>query len=102
MTLAYACLIRGTGKTIALYGRNAEKVRAEVADLRHGLQFVPMATVDGSDNVEVCRDAGIPVRHRGLFFFLEAIFAGIYLWGWERLPGWAHWWSGMPIALSGQ
>ena len=40
-TLAYACLIRGTGKTIALYGRNAEKVRAEVADLRHGLQFVP-------------------------------------------------------------
>jgi hypothetical protein len=30
---AYACLIRGTGKTIVLYGRNAEKVRAEVADL---------------------------------------------------------------------
>ena len=29
VTLAYACLIRGTGKTIALYGRNAEKVRAD-------------------------------------------------------------------------
>jgi predicted lipoprotein with Yx(FWY)xxD motif len=47
VTLAYACLIRGTGRTIALYGRNAEKVRAEVADLAHGLQFVPMATVTG-------------------------------------------------------
>jgi len=44
---------------------------------------------------------GFPFAVEGLFFFLEAIFAGIYLWGWRRLPGWAHWWSGMPIALSG-
>jgi cytochrome d ubiquinol oxidase subunit I len=44
---------------------------------------------------------GFPFAIEGLFFFLEAIFAGIYLWGWRRLPGWAHWWSGMPIALSG-
>src|ERR1700743_1969353 len=44
---------------------------------------------------------GVPFAVEGLFFFLEAIFAGIYLWGWGRLPGWAHWWSGMPIALSG-
>ncbi|NMO49971.1 cytochrome ubiquinol oxidase subunit I [Actinoplanes sp. TBRC 11911] len=44
---------------------------------------------------------GFPFGVEGLFFFLEAIFAGIYLWGWRRLPGWAHWWSGVPIALSG-
>ena len=44
---------------------------------------------------------GIPFAVEGIFFFLEAIFAGIYLWGWRRLPGWAHWWSGMPIAVSG-
>src|ERR1700753_3293327 len=44
---------------------------------------------------------GVPFAVEGLFFFLEAIFAGIYLWGWRRLPGWAHWWSGVPIALSG-
>src|SRR5262249_11955697 len=37
----------------------------------------------------------------GVVFFLEAICAGIYLWGWRRLAGWAHWWSGVPIALSG-
>ena len=65
VTLAYACLIRGTGKTIALYGRNAGKVRAEVADLRHGLQFVPMATVEGSDDIEVCRGADILVLTAG-------------------------------------
>jgi cytochrome d ubiquinol oxidase subunit I len=44
---------------------------------------------------------GFPFAIEGLFFFLEAIFAGIYLWGWRRLPGWAHWWSGVPIAVSG-
>lgn len=61
VTLGYACLIRGTGKTIALYGRNAKKVRAEVTDLQHGLPFVPVATVEGSDDVEVCRGADIVV-----------------------------------------
>jgi cytochrome bd ubiquinol oxidase subunit I len=44
---------------------------------------------------------GFPFGVEGIFFFLEAIFAGIYLWGWDRLPGWAHWWSGVPIAASG-
>jgi cytochrome bd ubiquinol oxidase subunit I len=44
---------------------------------------------------------GFPFAVEGLFFFLEAIFAGIYLWGWRRLGGWAHWWSGVPIAVSG-
>jgi cytochrome d ubiquinol oxidase subunit I len=44
---------------------------------------------------------GLPFGIEGLFFFLEAIFVGIYLYGWGRLPGWAHWWSGMPIAVSG-
>jgi cytochrome d ubiquinol oxidase subunit I len=44
---------------------------------------------------------GLPFGIEGLFFFLEAIFAGIYLYGWRRLRGWAHFWSGMPIAVSG-
>ena len=33
---------------------------------------------------------GVPFGVEGLFFFLEAIFAGIYLWGWRRLPGWSR------------
>jgi cytochrome d ubiquinol oxidase subunit I len=44
---------------------------------------------------------GLPFGVEGLFFFLEAIFVGIYLYGWRRLPGWAHWWSGVPIAVAG-
>src|SRR5271154_1038301 len=44
---------------------------------------------------------GLPFAVEGLFFFLEAIFTAIYLYGWRRLGGWAHWWTGVPIALSG-
>ena len=67
VTVAYACMIRGTGRTIALYSRNAQKVQAEVLDLQHGLQFVPMATVTGSDDVEVCQGADVLVMTVGGF-----------------------------------
>ena len=64
-TLAYACLIKGAGKIIALYDINADKTRAEALDLNHGLQFVPMATMTGSDDIEVCRDADVVVITAG-------------------------------------
>jgi cytochrome d ubiquinol oxidase subunit I len=44
---------------------------------------------------------GLPFSLEGIFFFLEAIFTAIYLYGWRRLSGWAHFWSGIPIAASG-
>jgi cytochrome d ubiquinol oxidase subunit I len=44
---------------------------------------------------------GVGFSFEGIFFFLEAIFVGVYLYGWNRLPPWAHWWSGMVIAVSG-
>jgi len=44
---------------------------------------------------------GFPFSMEGIFFFLEAIFVGVYLYGWQRLPAWAHWWSGMPIVVAG-
>jgi len=44
---------------------------------------------------------GWPFSVEGIFFFLEAIFVGIYLYGWQRLPPWAHWWTGMPIVVAG-
>jgi cytochrome bd ubiquinol oxidase subunit I len=44
---------------------------------------------------------GLPFGVEGVFFFLEAIFAAIYLYGWRRVPGWAHFWTGVPIAVSG-
>ena len=44
---------------------------------------------------------GFPFSVEGIFFFLEAIFVGVYLYGWQRLSPWAHWWSGMPIVVAG-
>jgi cytochrome bd ubiquinol oxidase subunit I len=44
---------------------------------------------------------GFPFSVEGIFFFLEAIFVGVYLYGWRRLSPWAHWWSGMPIVVFG-
>jgi cytochrome d ubiquinol oxidase subunit I len=44
---------------------------------------------------------GIPFAVEGLFFFLEAIFIAIYIYGWRRLSPRAHLLSGVPVALSG-
>ena len=44
---------------------------------------------------------GVPFAVEGLFFFLEAIFIAIYIFGWKRLSPWAHFWTGVPIVLSG-
>jgi L-lactate dehydrogenase len=64
-TIAYACLIRGAANTVALHDLSAEKVRAEVLDLNHGIQFVPMAQVIGSDDVEVTADSDLVVVTAG-------------------------------------
>jgi cytochrome d ubiquinol oxidase subunit I len=37
----------------------------------------------------------------GFAFFIEAIFIGLYLYGWERLGPVAHWLCGVVIAISG-
>jgi cytochrome d ubiquinol oxidase subunit I len=44
---------------------------------------------------------GIPFAIEGLFFFLEAIFLAVYIYGWDRLSPRAHFWAGVPIVLSG-
>lgn len=44
---------------------------------------------------------GIPFAFEGLFFFTEAIFIAIYIYGWKRLKPWAHFWSGVPIVIAG-
>ena len=44
---------------------------------------------------------GIPFAVEGLFFFLEAIFVAIYLYGWNRMAPWPHFWTGVPVVLSG-
>jgi len=44
---------------------------------------------------------GIPFTIEGLFFFTEAIFVAIYIYGWRRLKPWAHFWTGVPIVIAG-
>lgn len=44
---------------------------------------------------------GMPFSLEGLAFFLEAIFLGIYLYGWKRVPPLAHWACGLMVLLSG-
>jgi cytochrome d ubiquinol oxidase subunit I len=44
---------------------------------------------------------GLPFSVEGIFFFLEAIFVAIYIYGWKRLSPWVHFWSGLPVVLAG-
>ena len=44
---------------------------------------------------------GIAFAIEGIFFFIEAIFLAIYIYGWKRLGGWAHFWSGVPMVITG-
>ncbi len=44
---------------------------------------------------------GVAFAIEGIFFFTEAIFLAIYIYGWKRLPGWAHFWSGVPMVITG-
>jgi cytochrome d ubiquinol oxidase subunit I len=44
---------------------------------------------------------GIPFAIEGLFFFLEAIFVAIYIYGWKRLRPWPHFWTGVPVVIAG-
>ena len=44
---------------------------------------------------------GLPFSAEGFAFFIEAIFLGLYLYGWNRLSPVKHWLTSIPIALSG-
>lgn len=44
---------------------------------------------------------GVPFAFEGIFFFTEAIFVAIYIFGWRRLRPWVHFWTGVPVVLAG-
>src|SRR4051794_26756914 len=44
---------------------------------------------------------GVPFAIEGLFFFAEAIFIAIYIYGWKRMRPWPHLWTLVPIIISG-
>jgi cytochrome bd ubiquinol oxidase subunit I len=44
---------------------------------------------------------GVLFAMEGIFFFLEAIFIAVYIFGWKYLSPWAHFWAGVPVVISG-
>ena len=64
-TIAYACMIRGVGKHFALFDVDGNRARSQMLDLTHGLQFVPMANVEGSDDIAICASADVVVVTAG-------------------------------------
>lgn len=44
---------------------------------------------------------GLPFAFEGLAFFVEAIFLGIYLYGWDRMPPKRHLLMVLPMAVTG-
>jgi cytochrome bd-type quinol oxidase subunit 1 len=44
---------------------------------------------------------GLPFAIEGIWFFTEAIFLGVYLYAWDRLPPKAHMLTAVPIVIAG-
>jgi cytochrome bd ubiquinol oxidase subunit I len=44
---------------------------------------------------------GMPFSLEGFAFFTEAIFLGLFLYGWDRMGAIAHWLCGVMVAVSG-
>lgn len=44
---------------------------------------------------------GMPFSWEGTAFFVEAIALGIFLYGWDRIPAWTHWFFGLVVGMAG-
>jgi cytochrome d ubiquinol oxidase subunit I len=44
---------------------------------------------------------GLPFSWEGTAFFIEAIFLGLFLYGWNRLNKWVHLYTGLIIGIAG-
>ncbi len=64
-SVAYASLIRGSAREIALYDVNAAKAEAEVLDLAHGTQFTGSSTVYGGGDISAVEGANVVVITAG-------------------------------------
>mgnify|MGYP001091681636 CR=1 FL=1 len=74
--------------------------QSESATCWYAVHFVSF-TFFGPQSSVARYEIGIPFAVEGLFFFTEAIFVAIYIFGWRRLRPWTHFWTGVPIALAG-
>ncbi|MDF2562955.1 MAG: L-lactate dehydrogenase [Microbacterium sp.] len=64
-SVAYAALIRGSARHIALYDIATEKVDAEVLDLAHGTQFTGTSDIIGGSDISVAAGSHVVVITAG-------------------------------------
>jgi L-lactate dehydrogenase len=64
-SVAYAALIRGSARHVALYDIATEKVEAEVLDLAHGTQFTGTSDIIGGSDVSVAAGSHVVVITAG-------------------------------------
>lgn len=64
-TCAYAALIRGVARHVALFDIQRAKVGAERLDLAHGSPFFPEASIEASDDLAVCVGSSVVVITAG-------------------------------------
>ncbi|KQR88734.1 L-lactate dehydrogenase [Microbacterium sp. Leaf179] len=64
-SVAYAALIRGSARHVALYDIATEKVEAEVLDLAHGTQFTGTSDITGGSDVSVAEGSHVVVITAG-------------------------------------
>ena len=83
---------RWTKVMLALFA--AGVVTGTVLSFEMGLLWPEFTSVYGSV-------FGLGFAIEGFSFFLEAIFIGIYAYGWNRLSPRAHFLSGLPVVLAG-
>ncbi|MDY0907868.1 L-lactate dehydrogenase [Microbacterium sp. CFBP9034] len=62
---AYAALIRGSARHVALYDIATEKVEAEVLDLAHGTQFTGTSDISGGSDISVVEGSHVVVITAG-------------------------------------
>ena len=64
-SVAYAALIRGSARHVALYDIATEKVEAEVLDLAHGTQFTGSSDIIGGSDISVAASSHVVVITAG-------------------------------------
>ncbi|MFZ1383264.1 MAG: L-lactate dehydrogenase [Scrofimicrobium sp.] len=63
--VAYSAAISGVARSIALYDINGPKVRAEGLDIAHGIQFMPVGAVEGSDDINILQGSDMVIVTAG-------------------------------------
>ncbi|MFS0893869.1 L-lactate dehydrogenase [Microbacterium sp. 179-I 3D3 NHS] len=64
-SVAYAALIRGSARHVALYDIATDKVEAEVLDLAHGTQFTGSSDIVGGSDISVAAGSHVVVITAG-------------------------------------